>query len=316
MSEQRRSRKLLILLSILLLFPVPASMPASAALKHGTSPSEQAAGSSTSLDTGEEPSVPASRSAKYRKGLTLSQLLRKYPETIKTRGPRSHSIALTFDDVPDPRFTPQLLDVLKKYRVKATFFVVGSRAEKHPELVRRMIREGHAIGNHSYTHPQFVKLSVNDFRMQIVHTENILQALAGYKPRLIRPPYGEISEQQLRWAKFGGYKLVNWNVDSLDWKGLSKTQVRNNILSKAGKGSIILQHGGGGRGSNLNGTIQALPEVINILRKRGYTFVTVPQLLQVSKNKQVKTALPSSAKHMLPKQRSYVSLSGIRFCEK
>ncbi len=241
----------------------------------------------------EEPAVPAgtssaastAQSRKNSKGLSLSQLLRKYPETIMTKGPRSKIIALTFDDVPDPRFTPQLLDVLQKYHVKATFFVVGSRAKKHPELVARMIREGHVVGNHSYNHPQFVKLTLNDFRAEIIRTENVLQALAGYKPRLIRPPYGDISEQQLRWAKARGYKLVNWNVDSLDWRGLSKTQVRNNILAHAGKGSIILQHGGGGQGSNLRGTIQALPEVITIMRKRGYTFVTVPQMLQVSKNK-------------------------------
>lgn len=126
---------------------------------------------------------------------------------------------------------------------------------------------------------------MNEFRTQIIRTENIIQALAGYKPRLIRPPYGDISEQQLKWARAHGYKLVNWNVDSLDWRGLSKTQVRNNILSRAGKGAIILQHGGGGRGSNLQGTIQALPEVISIMRKRGYSFVTVPQMFEVSKSK-------------------------------
>jgi len=90
---------------------------------------------------------------KTKKRLNMSQLIRKYPETIKTRGPRVKSIALTFDDVPDPRFTPQLLDVLRRYHVKATFFVVGSRAKKHPDLVARIVREGHAIGNHSYTIP-------------------------------------------------------------------------------------------------------------------------------------------------------------------
>jgi len=222
---------------------------------------------------------------KTTKGLTLSQLLHKYPETFKTSGPRNKVIALTFDDVPDPRFTPQLLNILKKYNVKATFFVVGNRAKKHPAMVRRMIREGHAIGNHSYNHPQFVKLQMNDFRTQIIKTENIIQTLAGYKPRLIRPPYGDISEQQLKWAKNNGYTLVNWNVDSLDWKGLSKNQVRNNILAHVGKGAINLQHGGGGPGSHLQGSIEALPEVITIMRKRGYTFVTVPQLLQVSKSK-------------------------------
>ncbi|MBT2287888.1 polysaccharide deacetylase family protein [Paenibacillus albidus] len=230
-------------------------------------------------------SAAAARVRRSSKGLSLSELLRKYPETIMTRGPRSKSIALTFDDVPDPRFTPQLLDVLKQHHVRATFFVVGSRAEKHPALVARMIREGHVIGNHSYNHPQFAKLQMNEFKAQIIRTENILFSLSGYKPKLIRPPYGDINEQQLKWAKSHGYKLVNWNVDSLDWRGLPKAQVRNNIIAHTGRGSIILQHGGGGHNSNLKGTIQALPEVISILRKRGYTFVTVPQMLQVSQKK-------------------------------
>ncbi|ULO10055.1 polysaccharide deacetylase family protein [Paenibacillus sp. 19GGS1-52] len=293
MDNRHRGWKQIIIWSaiIALLCPFSASGLASADLQESevtldskvtqssTVPEEQAVSAGTSS------AASATQSRKNSKGLSLSQLLRKYPETIMTKGPRSKIIALTFDDVPDPRFTPQVLDVLKKYHVKATFFVVGSRAKKHPELVARMIREGHVVGNHSYNHPQFVKLTLIDFRSEIIRTENVLQALAGYKPRLIRPPYGDISEQQLRWAKARGYKLVNWNVDSLDWRGLSKAQVRNNILSHAGKGSIILQHGGGGRGSNLRGTIQALPEVITIMRKRGYTFVTVPQMLQVSKNK-------------------------------
>ncbi|MBT2290167.1 polysaccharide deacetylase family protein [Paenibacillus albidus] len=222
---------------------------------------------------------------KRSKSLTLSQLQRKYPETLVTHGPRRKIIALTFDDVPDPRYTSQLLDILRKFHVKATFFVVGSRAEKYPDLVLRILREGHSMGNHSYNHPQFRKISVNMFRTEIIHTENIINTIAGYKPRLIRPPYGDINEQQLRWAKVHGYTLVNWNVDSLDWRGLPKAQVRNNILAGAGQGAIILQHGGGGRKSSLNGTLQALPEVIKILHKRGYSFVTVPEMLQVTEEK-------------------------------
>lgn len=289
------SRKLPILAIVLLVLLSPASAAErAAAIPAASNPLPQLSSSNASGGKSlEEPALPAGSSSASAgshkrervKGLTLSQLIRKYPETIKTKGPRRKHIALTFDDVPDPRFTPQVLDVLRKHHVKATFFIVGSRAAKHPDLVKRIIREGHAVGNHSYNHPQFGKISVNEFRSQIIRTENIIDALAGYKPRLIRPPYGDINEQQLQWAKAHGYKLVNWNVDSLDWRGLPKSQVRNNIVSHAGKGAIILQHGGGGRGSNLRGTIQALPEVISIMRKRGYTFVTVPQMLQVNKGK-------------------------------
>ncbi|MBY9082091.1 polysaccharide deacetylase family protein [Paenibacillus sp. HN-1] len=217
--------------------------------------------------------------------LTLSQLIRKYPNAIKTSGPRVKQIALTFDDVPDPRFTPKILDILKKYNVKATFFLVGSRSAKHPALVRRIVREGHSIGNHSYSHPQFRKLNLQGFRKQIKRSEDTIAGIVGIRPRLIRPPYGDITEQQLRWAAANGYTLVNWNVDSEDWKGISAEQIKANVLPHAGRGAIILQHGGGGKGSDLRGTIQALPDIINTLRQRGYTFVTVPQMLHLSQSR-------------------------------
>ncbi|MWV42323.1 polysaccharide deacetylase family protein [Paenibacillus sp. HJL G12] len=217
--------------------------------------------------------------------LTLGQLIKKYPDTFKIHGPHVKQIALTFDDVPDPRFTPQVLKILSEQGVKATFFVVGSRAKKHPDLVARIVREGHVIGNHSYNHPQFHKLTMVEYTDQIIKTEKILYGITGYKPKLIRPPYGDITENQLRWAKREGYKIVNWNVDSLDWKGISKEAVKRNIMTTAGQGSIILQHAGGGSTSDLSGTIGALPEVIRELKKKGYTFVTLPRMLKVQKDK-------------------------------
>lgn len=217
--------------------------------------------------------------------LTLGQLRQKYSDTFKTNGPSTKQVALTFDDVPDPRFTPQVLDILKKYKVKATFFIVGKRAEKHPALVKRMVREGHIIGNHSYSHPEFSKLTMNDFRKQILHTGDIIRNLTGYTPKMIRPPYGDINEKQLQWAQKQQYSIVNWNVDSLDWKGLSKDKVKQNILSAVKPGSIILQHAGGGVGSNLQGTIDALPEIIEELRSRGYSLVTLDEMLNISKSK-------------------------------
>lgn len=229
-------------------------------------------------------SVSGSDSAEEEQ-LTLGQLRQKYADTFKTNGPSTKKVALTFDDVPDPRFTPQVLDVLKKYNVRATFFIVGSRAEKHPDLVKRIVKEGHMVGNHSYNHPEFSKLSMNAFRKQILHTGDIIQRLAGYTPKMIRPPYGDINEEQLRWAAKQHYSIVNWNVDSLDWKGLSKEQVKDNILSAVKPGSIVLQHAGGGVGSNLNGTIKALPEIIEELRNRGYELVTLDEMLGLPKAK-------------------------------
>ncbi|AZK47419.1 polysaccharide deacetylase family protein [Paenibacillus lentus] len=215
--------------------------------------------------------------------MTLGELHSKYSETFKFSGPHVKQIALTFDDVPDPRFTPKVLDILKQHGVKATFFVVGNRAKKHPELLKRIHREGHIVGNHSYSHPLFKKKSALDFKNEIRRAEKIIEKIVGYKPRFIRPPYGEINEEQLKWAKQQGYKIINWNVDSLDWKALDKEKVKHNVLSAVGPGAIVLQHAGGGVGSNLSGTVEALPDIIRILRNRGYCFVTISELLHQEK---------------------------------
>ncbi|MFB5758840.1 polysaccharide deacetylase family protein [Paenibacillus medicaginis] len=211
----------------------------------------------------------------------LSRLRKKYADTFKMQGPRTRQIALTFDDAPDPRFTPYILDALKQNHIKATFFVVGDKAERYPELVKRMVREGHIVGNHSFNHPNFNKISLRQFQRQTIKTGLAIQKSTGYKPLLIRPPYGEITESQLRWARRSGYTIVNWNVDSMDWKGLDKEQIRRNVLTTTGPGSIILMHAGGGTTSNLTGTIESLPSLIRTLQQKGYIFVTVPQQLDI-----------------------------------
>lgn len=227
---------------------------------------------------------PVREAASRNKGLTLSQLVKKYPDLLQLKGSGgSKQIALTFDDAPDKQFTPQVLNVLKQYNVRATFFLVGSQAEQYPEIVKRIALEGHVIGNHSYNHKLFTKLSDENFKSQVLLTQKSLKSLIGYSPRLVRPPYGEISENQLLWASKQGYRIVNWNVDSQDWKQLDRDQVTNNILNHVKIGSIVLQHSGGGPGQNLSGTVEALPTVIQTLQSRGYKLVTLPDLLQVSK---------------------------------
>jgi peptidoglycan-N-acetylglucosamine deacetylase len=231
-------------------------------------------------------SVPVGQHRMAQKSLSLSELRMKYPGSFKLSGPATEKkVALTFDDGPDEMYTRQVLDVLKMNKVKATFFVIGRRAEAHPELIARMIREGHIVGNHSYSHADLTKLSLSSFEKQIEHTQSILKPIIGYSPRLLRPPYGAINEQQVRWAMDHGYLIVNWSVDSLDWKGLNAEKVSGNILSANRPGAIILQHSGGGKGEDLSGTVKALPTIIRTLKSQGYDIVTVPELLHVSKNK-------------------------------
>lgn len=214
-------------------------------------------------------------------------LHKKYPTTFIMNGSRQKKqVALTFDDAPDPRYTPAILDVLAKYKVRATFFVVGVRASKHPALVKRMQKEGHVIGNHSYDHAVFSSLSLASYRRQIIRTDEIIKNIVGYSPRFIRPPYGELLSQQVRWSKEAGFTVVNWDVDSEDWRNNpSSARVISNIKRTLQPGSIILQHAGGGTGQSLNGTLEALPKLITMLRKDGYEIVTLPELLGKKKSR-------------------------------
>ncbi|GIN73763.1 hypothetical protein J14TS2_42380 [Bacillus sp. J14TS2] len=213
----------------------------------------------------------------------LSKLKNKYKSTFLMKGPESkREVALTFDDAPDETFTPIILDILKQKDVKATFFLVGYRIEKYPDVVKRIVQEGHAIGNHSYNHPDFLTLSNTDFWNQIGRTDELIESYTGFKPTIVRPPYGNINDKQLEWLASHKRIVVNWNVDSLDWKGLDAEQVTNNILLNVTPGSIILQHSGTGDGGDLSGTIRALPIIIDKLKEDDYKLVTVQELLEVS----------------------------------
>ncbi|QJC53329.1 polysaccharide deacetylase family protein [Paenibacillus albicereus] len=209
--------------------------------------------------------------------ITLS---REFPGAFATRGPAGlKRVALTFDDVPDEQYTPEVLDILAREHVRATFFVVGQRAAKAPSMLRRIHAEGHAIGNHSYDHTSYARLSESKFEEQIESTSRLLKAHLGYTPRFLRPPYGEITPSQLMWTQSRGYFVVNWDVDTQDWRGLSADQIVRNAQKTLAPGSIILQHAGGGIGEDLSGTVKALPRLIRLLREKGYEMVTVPELL-------------------------------------
>ncbi|MDQ0876499.1 peptidoglycan/xylan/chitin deacetylase (PgdA/CDA1 family) [Paenibacillus sp. V4I3] len=278
--------------------PPPAGIPTTSIQPEATStvittrPSPKASPKKAAVqpEASKKPSVPVQKNQGQarisQKKLTLSQLVVKYPDTFKLRGSaQEKKVALTFDDGPDTRFTPKVLDALKASQVKATFFVLGAQANAHPDIIRRIVKEGHVIGNHSYSHANLPKLTVDKFQSQIISTESVLQGLIGYAPKLIRPPYGAINEEQVRWIADHHYLIVNWNVDSLDWKSLNSDQVLNNIMQQTKPGSIILQHSGGADSQDLSGTVQAIGPLISKLKAAGYTFVTVPELLHVAKSK-------------------------------
>ncbi len=181
-------------------------------------------------------------------------------------------IALTFDDGPGAH-TEKLLNILKENNVKATFFVLGSQIDRYPELLPRMIEEGHEIGGHSWTHRSFKKLSDEELTKEIMQTRAKIASLTGVDPLSVRPPYGAYNNNVKAVAKSLGVHLVNWNVDPLDWKTRSAQKTYNSILKNATHGSIVLSH------DIHASTVEAMESLIPKLLDEGYHFVTVSELL-------------------------------------
>lgn len=190
-------------------------------------------------------------------------------------------IALTFDDGPNPEFTPQILDILKKHHAKATFFVIGSRIEQYPELAQREVEEGHELANHSYRHPGMTKISPEQLREEIEHAQKVIVDATGQIPRAFRPPGGVYNDKVVNTARQAGYMVVmwTWNQDTRDWSRPGVKKIVDRVLSNAHNGSIVLFHDHGGDRSQ---TVTALAEILPELEKQGYQFVTVSELLKMS----------------------------------
>ena len=179
-------------------------------------------------------------------------------------------VALTFDDGPNPATTNQALDTLSKYGIKATFFVLGKNVSGNEEILKRMKADGHVIGNHSWSHPVLSKLSLDEAKKQITDTEDALTKVLGSSSKLMRPPYGAITDDLRNSLDLS---FIMWDVDSLDWKNKNEAAILTEIQREVKNGSIILMH-------DIHAeTVNALPKVIDYLKGQGYDFVTVPDLL-------------------------------------
>jgi peptidoglycan-N-acetylglucosamine deacetylase len=187
-------------------------------------------------------------------------------------------IAMTFDDGPHATNTPKLLEMASDRHIKLTFFVLGECVELNPDVLRQEVTEGHEIGNHSWSHPNLAKLSDAGVRSQLQRTEDIIVKTAGIKPKLMRPPYGELTKRQRILVNHDfGYKVILWDVDPLDWKRPGSNVVAQRIIAGARPGSIILSH------DIHPPTIAAMPQVFDALLAKGFKFVTVSELLAMDK---------------------------------
>lgn len=192
-------------------------------------------------------------------------------------------VAITFDDGPDKTYTPQILDILKSHQVKATFFLIGEKANEHPDVVKRIYAEGHDLGNHTWNHRQLSKMPAADIEAEIARTDDLLKKTSGTAPKLFRSPYGETSEDIMRTAAQTGHSVIGWSVDTRDWEGHSAEAILATVKKELKPGAVILMHSAGGKGGNRANTVKALPQVIAYLKQQGYRIETVSELMDAVK---------------------------------
>ncbi|MCQ6279381.1 polysaccharide deacetylase family protein [Bacillus sp. EB600] len=200
---------------------------------------------------------------------------------VLKRNDHSEKIAFTFDDGPNPIYTPQLLDLLKSYHIKATFFVLGSKAEKYPELIARIHEEGHLIGMHNYVHRSNWGMSPWAIRCQLNKTAAIIEGITGIRPNYYRPPWGLLNLFDLLLMK--KYRIVHWSVMAEDWRSRGGSEkVKMRLLKNIKKGDVILLHDcgetwGADEDAPIN-TINALKMVLKEVTNRGLTCVRIDEI--------------------------------------
>ena len=212
----------------------------------------------------------------------------QFPTLYHQGAGSEHQVAITFDDGPDPRWTPKILDILKAANVKATFFVVGVNAERYPALVRRIVNEGHEIGNHTYYHPNLALCWPEHIRLELNATQLLLETITGRATTLFRPPYAadtgptELSElTPLKIAEDLNYLVVLENIDPQDWAKPGADIILRRIKQQRHDGSVILLHDAGGDRSQ---TVEALPRILDWLHTRGDTIVPLSTLLGTTRD--------------------------------
>ena len=213
--------------------------------------------------------------------------------------PEKKVIALTFDDGPWPNTTAKVLDILKKNRIKSTFFVVGQNVKNYPDLTKQIVADGHIIANHTWHH-WYHQMNAQAAAYEVANTTDIIYQTTGVRTSLFRPPGGIMNNGVAAYAKNNKYAVIMWSADSMDYSRPAVPRLMNNIFREAKPGGIVLMHDGGGDRSN---TVKALPEIISRFRKQGYEFVTVPELLEMQDQHPQLTAKNKSKSPQLQKPK-------------
>lgn len=227
--------------------------------------------------------------------LLIISIINSYPKAIYvsidtnqavfSKGTKKQKvIALVFHDGPHPKYTIEILDILKEYDIKATFFVLGMHAEKYPEIIKRQVEEGHEIGNHSYSHINMRKATKKQIREEFEKTQEIIYSIAKIRPKVFRPPYGNYNRDVIEIISSDDIPIVLWTFyqDSKDWSNPGVDSIVNTTLSKVQNGDIILFHDYVYK--NESHTVEALKIIIPELLNKGYKFVTISELLNISRD--------------------------------
>lgn len=200
------------------------------------------------------------------------------------RGPSQEKVvALTFDDGPDPAYTPRILAILKKSGVRATFFVVGENVDRYPDLARRELAEGHMLGNHTFSHPNLTQVPIDQARSEISNCEFAIRRNTGNAPKLFRPPKGFLSVKTIQLISQMNYQPVIWSLAVEHSDAPTPAAMASRVFAKIQPGMIILAHDGR---LNRENTVRALPYIISGLKARGYRFITVDEMIELARKSQ------------------------------
>lgn len=189
-------------------------------------------------------------------------------------------IALTFDDGPHGTLTPILLDALKARNAHATFFVMGVKIdmEGHPEILHRMVQEGHEIGNHVWNHPVMSKLYAEQIHEQLHRTNDAIKQYTNYSPTIMRPPYGNTNRKTDNYiSNVEGFDVILWSLDTIDWKRPKPEDIVKRVVDNIKPGEILLCH------DIHPGTVEAIPKLVDALQAKGYNFLTVSEMIKKAK---------------------------------
>lgn len=207
--------------------------------------------------------------------IQVAELIAEGPMAIASTRTDKKVVALTFDHSWGNTFTPSILDTLKQNNIKATFFIMGPWAQKHAEVAKRMVTDGHEIASHGYRHQNYGDMTAGWVKEDIEKSHALIKEVTGVDAKLIRPPNGHYSKQSLQVTEQMGYRTIIWSIDSLDWKNPGRDVIVERVVKRLKPGGIILMHAS----DTPVQTAEALPILLEKIKAQGYEIVTVGQLL-------------------------------------